>query len=132
MKNSCHILLIEDDTDDIDLLRSSFKHEQFEVDWDVLTEGDKVVPWLNASKKLPNIIIMDLNLPKMHGRDILKALKASRFQNIPVVILTTSSSRDDIDFCLRNGAEKFFTKPTTTKGFAEIVNFIAELGRVKC
>ncbi len=95
---------------------------------DVVSTGDKVISWLEKCGSLPNIIVLDLNLPKMHGRDVLKLLKGHHsFKTIPVMVLTTSSSTDDIEFCLNAGAEKYLSKPSTIEGFKVITDTITSL-----
>jgi CheY-like chemotaxis protein len=64
----------------------------------------------------------------MHGREILERIKSSpHFQKIPVAILTTSSAKEDIQFCLKAGANKFMTKPSTVEGFNETINIILDV-----
>lgn len=129
MKNPCHILLVEDDQDDVDLLKDAFGDTN-SVSIDVLMHGDLVVPWLLKCKNLPNIIVMDLNLPKKHGREVLLLLKSTNvLKNIPIIILTTSSSKFDVEYCMKNGAAKFITKPNTHEGFQNVVNVILNLAR---
>ncbi|WP_331980350.1 response regulator [Ohtaekwangia sp.] len=122
-----NILLVEDDPDDVELLLEALHDNNVEFRMESIKEGDKVLPYLELCKILPDIIILDLNLPKMHGREVLISLKTSRFSIIPVVILTTSSSRDDIDFCLKSGADKYISKPSTLDGFNRTVSMIAEI-----
>ena len=71
---------------------------------------------------------MDFNLPKVHGRDILKQIKQTDdFKNIPLVILTTSSSQDDITYSYKEGANRYLIKPTTIVGIKAVVDVIKEL-----
>jgi CheY-like chemotaxis protein len=99
---------------------------------EVIKQGDKVIPYLELCKNFPDIILLDLNLPKMHGREILERIKSTPdFKNIPVAILTTSSSREDIQFCLKAGANAFLTKPSTVEGFDETIHAILDLASKK-
>ncbi len=92
--------------------------------------GDKVISYIEKSFHFPDIILLDLNLPKMHGREVLKSLKSREsMKNIPVLIHSTSSSKEDRDFCLNEGARSFITKPTTSAGFTETVSAILEHSR---
>lgn len=128
MKKSFQILLVEDDQDDIDLLKYALKRNQVFCEIEIVTTGEKVIPLLQAAKTLPDIIVLDLNLPKMDGRDILKALKSDeKLKKIPVMVHTTSSFKTDIDFCMEAGAEMYMTKATTTEQFTVIAHTIAEL-----
>jgi CheY-like chemotaxis protein len=124
--SSISILLIEDDPDDIELMQEALKDNDISFNLQTVSQGDQVLSYLELCKKFPEIIILDLNLPKLHGREVLMRLKESvRFKDIPVVILTTSSSLKEKEFCLNAGARSFISKPSTVEGFnmtiAEIV-----------
>lgn len=122
MMNVLNILLVEDDSDDVELIQQSLSDNQVKYHMDVVRHGDQVLPFLKSSKNLPDVVVLDLNLPKMHGREVLKSVKSDpNLRNTPVVILTTSSSPQERDFCLANGAERFISKPTTIAGFNETV-----------
>src|SRR4051812_24625973 len=111
------ILLIEDDADDIELLKDTFDINNIDCNLDVVMEGDKAIPFLESASELPDIIVMDLNLPKLHGREILAQIKASdKLAQIPLAVLTTSSLQDDINFAYSMGANKYITKPNTLEG----------------
>jgi CheY-like chemotaxis protein len=125
MLNSIHILQVEDDQDDIELMAQAFEDNGFRIRLYSIKQGDLVLPYLESSSTIPDVILLDLNLPKMHGREVLKALKASSvFREIPVVILTTSSSAEDMDYCLALGADRYIPKPATIEGFRETVTAI--------
>jgi len=119
------ILLVEDDPDDIELLQSAFKDDQVQYEMDIVMQGDVVLPHLNQMECLPDLIILDLNLPRLHGKEVLQLIKGSAsFQNIPVVILTTSSASRERDICQQMGAELFLTKPSTIEGFKAVIRAI--------
>ena len=127
-KNSLHILLVEDDPDDIELLEAAFEGDHIPVHMDTVMQGDAVVPHLATLERLPDVIVLDLNIPRLHGKEVLQLLKTSPpFQDIPVAILTTSSSTADRDFCQGAGAEVFLTKPSTIEGFRAITRAIQEV-----
>jgi len=128
MPDRLYILHVEDDADDAELLQDAFKDNGISVCIEVVTTGDKVMPLLTQGTRLPDVIVMDLNLPKIHGKDVLKALKANeKLKSIPVVILTTSSSADDKAYCIQNGADKFITKPYTAEGFTLTISLITSV-----
>lgn len=129
---SNHILLVEDDSDDIELFREALEDGELRQKIEVIMQGDQVIPYLENSKTLPDIIVLDLNVPKTPGKEILSLLKASdSFRDIPVVILTTSNSKNDIEECLEKGAEKFITKPVNTEGFRQMKKSILEIASGK-
>src|SRR4051812_17164203 len=114
MKKPLDILLIEDDIDDIDLLKDALNENKVPYHLDIIMEGDKVYNYLENAKTLPGIIVMDLNLPKIGGKEILHELRSSFYlTGIPIIILTTSASKADIEYCNNLGIRKFITKPAT-------------------
>jgi CheY-like chemotaxis protein len=123
-----NILLVEDDQDDVELMQDALRDNGIEFTMDVVKQGDKVIPFLKLCKNFPTIILLDLNLPKMHGREVLSRIKLSEdFKHIPVAILSTSSSKSEREFCLSAGATKFLTKPTTVDGFNKTIQSIMEI-----
>jgi CheY-like chemotaxis protein len=130
MKHTLRILLREDDNDDIELIQDALQENNISHQLHIIKDGGEVAGYLETSKDVPDIIVMDFNLPKVHGRDILKHIKRTdHFKNIPLVILTTSSSQDDIDYSYKEGANRYLIKPTTTSGIRGVVQVIQELAR---
>jgi len=130
MKKPLDILLIEDDMDDIDLLKDALNESKVPYHIDVIMEGDKVYNYLESLKTLPGVIVMDLNLPKTDGKEILHELKSSfHLTQIPIIILTTSSSKADIDYCNRMGIRKFITKPATMEGWNTTIDSIINVAQ---
>lgn len=125
MKKSLDILLIEDDIDDIDLLKDALNEKEVPYQMEVIMEGDKVYSYLESVEDLPEIIVMDLNLPKIGGKEILMEIKSSfTFTEIPIIVLTTSSAKEDIDYCNSMGISKYITKPATIEGWDATINSI--------
>jgi DNA-binding response OmpR family regulator len=128
MAEPLRIFLIEDDMDDIELLQESLKDNNISYTMNVVREGDKVSSYLRECTVLPHVIVMDFNLPKVHGKDILKTIKSfDGFKEIPLLVLTTSTAKEDIDYSYKMGANKYLTKPSSIKGFNETVAAIVEL-----
>lgn len=131
MQNPLKILLVEDDIDDIELLEGALNDNSVVYEMEVLMEGDLVYPYLTNCSILPEIIILDFNLPKVHGRDILIQIKSrDKLKHIPVVVLTTSSAKEDMNFALENGASKFITKPTNINDLNKAIETILECSPV--
>lgn len=128
MKKALDILLVEDDIDDVDLLKDALLENHVEHKIQVIMEGDKVFTYLQNVAALPEIIVMDLNLPKTGGKEILQDIK-SHFSliHIPIVVLTTSSSKEDIDYCNKIGISKFITKPATIEGWNYAIKAIVRI-----
>jgi len=125
MNETLNILLVEDDPDDIELMEDALKGSKIFYTLETIKQGDQVIPHLEQSPQKPDIIILDLNLPRIHGREILKSLKDSlRLKHIPVVILTTSSAKKEMEYCINNGADEYLIKPVTMDGFSKIISSI--------
>jgi DNA-binding response OmpR family regulator len=128
MSSILKILLIEDDNDDIELIQDALRANGVQYQVHIIKDGGMVTGYLHTAQEIPTIIVMDLNLPKVHGRDILKQIKlAENFKNIPLIILTTSSSQDDISYSYREGASRYLIKPTTIVGINAVVEVIKAL-----
>lgn len=132
MNAPLYILLIEDDIDDIELLQIALTDNKIEYKMDVIMEGSKVQSFIDECTELPSIIIMDFNLPKVHGREVLTLIKNSgKLNSVPIIVLTTSAAREDAEFALQKGASHFITKPTTIKQFNEAVATIQQTANLK-
>ena len=122
------IFLVEDDLDDIELLQDVLSAEGFSYEMDVANDGSAAVEYIKNCLIFPDIIVLDFNLPKIHGRDVMLEFKSdSRFRDIPLVILTTSSAKEDIDYSYKNGANQYFIKPNTLEGLYGIVREIKKV-----
>ena len=98
---------------------------------DVVMEGDKVKDYIKNCNTLPHVIVMDFNLPRVHGREIMKEIKANdNFRNIPLIVLTTSTAKEDVEYSYKMGADSFITKPTTIQGFNATVGTIVQLATI--
>lgn len=102
-----NILIVEDDVFLADLYKTKFALEGFKVT--VAYDGEK--GWDAAKKSSPEVILLDLVLPKMSGFDILKSLKAdSKLKDIPVILLTNLSQKSDVEKGLKLGAVDYLIK----------------------
>ncbi|MEZ0541597.1 response regulator [Fibrella arboris] len=122
MPQPVRILLVEDDEDDITFFELALKKQSIATQLITLTDGDQVMPYLTGTSEHPDLMVLDLNLPKLPGRDVLTQVKQSPVgQDIPVVILSTSSAQEDNDFCLAHGADRFLTKPTSLTSLSTMI-----------
>ncbi len=123
------ILLIEDDADDIGLLEDALNSHGVSYTMETLNDGSSALDYIETAARLPDIIILDFNLPRVHGREVVLGLKSSpSFKAVPLVVLTTSSAREDIEFAYSKGVDKYLTKPNSLAEFAKIVETIIRLG----
>ena len=120
------IFLIEDDLDDIELLQDALAG--ISHDLHIANDGDAAIDLIKSGSIVPDIIILDLNLPKIHGREVLQEIKSfDAYRHIPLVVLTTSSANEDITYAYENGANKYLIKPHTGDELKEIVKAILQL-----
>jgi two-component system, chemotaxis family, response regulator Rcp1 len=124
------VLLVEDSPGDVRLTREAFKDAKVLINLNVASDGVEAMAFLNrqgnnANAPRPDLILLDLNLPKKDGREVLAELKESpAFKSIPVVILTTSASEADIHGSYQHHANCYITKPVDLEGFLKVVRSI--------
>lgn len=123
------ILLVEDNPDDVEMTIRAFKSANVANPLQVVRDGAEAIDFLfctgayleRKSEPLPHVVLLDLNLPKMNGLEVLRRLKAdSRTQTIPVVVLTASERDRDIDESRRLGAESYIVKPVNFQSFTQV------------
>jgi CheY-like chemotaxis protein len=125
MPGTIHITYIEDDPDDINFMKMALEGNNVKYEMKTLMRGDLALEWSRQVKKAPDLIIMDLNLPKVHGRELICILKNTPvLRDVPLLVLTTSSLQEDIDFCRTNGANRYMTKPSDIDGFTSLASVI--------
>lgn len=117
------VLYADDDLDDKAWIVEAWETLDFPVEIEFVDNGRQAIEYLQqANGSMPALIVLDLNMPEMDGRQTLQKLKNDhQFRNIPVVIVTTSTSKLDIEVCKRLGASQFLTKPDTHAEWQEIV-----------
>jgi DNA-binding response OmpR family regulator len=129
-----HILLIEDNEDDVALTEIAFKKAQISNKMVVATNGKQALDHLfghtnGDSENKPGLILLDLKLPIIGGLDVLREVKANKdTSQIPVIVLTSSSEERDQSESYRLGACDFIRKPTSLSKFIEIIKEI----KAKC
>ena len=121
------VLYADDDVDDKDWVSEACRALGYSFSMIFLENGRQVLEYLSKSEKehLPALIVLDLNMPELDGRQTLRRLKANpAYEKIPVAIVTTSTNRIDQEVCRQLGASLFLTKPDT---HAEWQNIIRKL-----
>lgn len=126
------ILLVEDNPADIRLAKEALKDGRVMNNLSVATDGLEALNFLRQTGRysdspVPDLILLDLNLPKKSGLEVLQAIKADHsLKRIPVVILTTSKAEEDIVKSYNLSANCFITKPIDLKQFLEVIKTIEE------
>src|SRR5688500_11491462 len=115
------VYLVDDDIDDLELVQEAFVRNGFQGQVACAKNGEDFLSNLERSN-LPELIVLDLNMPLKDGFEVLKALKKSRnFSAIPVAILTASLNKQDETRCMGLGCNLFLRKPSTLEGYNIIV-----------
>lgn len=126
------VLLVEDDPGDVLMTREAFADNKVANTLSVVDDGVSAMQFLRkegeyADAPTPDLILLDLNLPRMDGREVLAALKDDeRLRRIPVVVLTTSEAEEDVLRSYSLHANAYVTKPVDFERFIEVVRQIDE------
>lgn len=124
------ILVVEDDLGDIDLIQEAFADTQFPVKLNFVRDGVKAIAYLRrqgeyTNTTLPNLILLDLNLPCKGGLEVLKVIKSDdNLKQIPAIILTTSDADEDICNAYKSGANCYLNKPIGLEEYIQLIKSI--------
>jgi len=128
------VLLIEDNVDDVELTRLAFAEAGIQHPLVVASDGALALDWLHARgvhagrdpEAMPALILLDLNLPKLDGREVVQAIRANpATRHLPVVALSSSGEPMDIDASFASGVDSYLQKPV------DFGRFIEEMKRVR-
>ena len=126
------VLLVEDNPGDIRLTQEAFKEGRFLINLSVATDGVQAIDMLNrrgpyVQTPRPDLILLDLNLPKKNGREVLSEIKAdAELKRIPVIVMTTSKATQDIHRVYDLNANCYITKPVELDEFLKVVRSIED------
>jgi CheY-like chemotaxis protein len=124
------VLLVEDDAGDVLMTREAFEHHKIRNELHVVSDGLEAVQFLRrdggyADAPRPGLILLDLNLPRKDGREVLAEIKEDpELRTIPVVVLTTSEAEEDIVRSYDLHANAYITKPVDFTSFVEVIRQI--------
>lgn len=130
--DSINILLIEDNEGDILLTVEALQESELAKKIVVKRDGQEAIDYLNKKGEYsgavtPNLILLDINLPKVNGHELLEKIKQDEaLKAIPVVMLSTSSSSEDILKCYKSFASCYITKPVDIESFTQVIKNIEE------
>lgn len=130
MNKKQYILLVEDNDDDIELTKLAFQENKFANSIKIIKDGEKALNFLlrkgnDEIKEIgrPVFILLDINLPKVNGMDILMHLKKDDYiKHVPVIMLTTSRQDEDIVKSYDLGANSYVRKPVDYQEFVKVIN----------
>lgn len=124
------ILMANDDEDACFLVVEALREVRLLIRLECVENGEQVLDYLYCRGRFaclsnwyrPDLILLDLNMPRLDGREALTVIKSDPdLQQIPIAILTTSHSSGDISLCYRLGANSFISKPVTFEGLVEVM-----------
>jgi CheY-like chemotaxis protein len=128
------LLVVEDSESDIELLREALADSEPAVELDVVRHGEDALSFLRREGEFraaerPDLVVLDLNLPRMGGFEVLRALREDvdpRLRRLPVVVFTTSATSTDVDRAYELHASSFVTKPTAFEHYLDAVRAFRE------
>jgi CheY-like chemotaxis protein len=129
------ILIADDDADDRELLQAAFNENSDQHHISFVENGEELLHYLNRNGQyadetlhpFPQLILLDLNMPKKDGREALKEIKADHMlKSIPVIILTTSMEEKDVMMSYELGVNSFIIKPVTYSGLVEFTRILGK------
>ena len=128
------MLVADDDEDDQVLMQEAIKESKINVNLHFVEDGEELLHYLKRQGKYseskfprPSLILLDLNMPKKDGREVLKEIKSNdELRQIPVVIFTTSKREEDVYRSYNIGGNSFITKPVTFEGLVDVIKTITE------
>jgi two-component system response regulator len=133
MKPTHAILLVEDNPADVKITQRALKESGLGVELIVVRDGQEAVDYLlrqgqhadGVNWRSPDLILLDLNLPKMSGREVLQRLRSTpKMRAVPVVVLTTSRRQEDVAAMYASGANTYIEKPEEFARFVQVLQTI--------
>jgi CheY-like chemotaxis protein len=125
-----HVLLVEDDPGDVLMTQEAFEHHKLRNQLHVVPDGVEALAFLrregeHADAPRPGLVLLDLNLPRKDGREVLQEVKADEsLRSIPIVVLTTSQAEEDILRSYDLHANAYVAKPVDFERFIEVIRQI--------
>ena len=120
--SKARIVVAEDDADHIVLLKRALKRYARPLVLSIARDGQQALELLEATEPPPDLVLLDINMPRRTGLEVLRALRGMPgFTAVPVVILTTSAREEDAEASYALGADAFVTKPTSFADFVEVL-----------
>ncbi len=126
------MLLVEDDPNDIELIKLALEDYHFVNEMDIVEDGEQALQYFfgigeNALRRqLPQFVLLDLKLPKINGIQVLEAIRSDpRTQNIVVTVMTSSAEDKDLEACYNLGVNSYIIKPFDSEEFREIAQKVA-------
>ena len=124
-----HILMADDDADDRFLVQAAFEDNRIDQKLLFFEDGEQLLDHLHDEtiQGITRFILLDLNMPKRDGRDVLRTLKADKdLSTIPIIVFSTSKAPDDINSSYKLGANSYVVKPSSYEHLKEVIQKISD------
>lgn len=127
MPDPFRVLLVEDNPGDVELVRQGLAQSEIAAVLDVVEDGEAALAYLSqaraeASSSCPDLVLLDLDLPLLDGWAVLRAVKSDEhWRRVPVIVMTTSSAREDVQAAYANHANAYVPKPMELDRFVDVV-----------
>ncbi len=140
-KNDFTVLLVEDDLNDIFLVKRAFRMARLETPLQVVTDGEEALHYLRGERRyadrsaypLPRLIVMDIKMPRLTGFDVLEAIKRDGpLRRIPIVIVSSSNRVEDINHAYELGANAYMVKPMDFRAVEHLFQSITHYWGLEC
>lgn len=128
MNKPIDILLVEDNPGDVELVRAGFEEASLLIEIRVISDGQTAMEFFTAKDSvMPDLVLLDINLPKVSGIEVLKKIKSTAYScQIPVVVLTSSDAEIDIVRSYAEHANSFISKPVDFDKFMKVIRSIED------
>ena len=122
--NQLNILLADDDIDDCDFFKKAIEDFPIATNFNVVHDGERLMKQLtNDKNELPNVLFLDLNMPRKNGFECLEEIKLNnKLKDLPVIIFSTSFEQEVVNSLYKNGAQYFVRKPSDFLQFKKIIH----------
>lgn len=122
-----HLLLVEDNEHDVELARAALAESDVHCEVTVARDGQEALDLLRGAGQRPDLVLLDLNMPRVSGPEVLRALKGDAvLRDVPVVVFTTSNEARDREACTVAGADDYVLKPGRFDQLVETVNRLGQ------
>jgi len=130
------VLLVEDNPDDVTIVKRAMRKSDLKCDLYVASDGEEALDMLARKGDFedtprPDLILLDINLPKINGLEVLAKIKQDdQLKRIPVIVLTISEREEDMARAYDSGAASYMTKPVDSKDFERLIQTVQEYWRI--
>lgn len=128
MKLNPYIIMVDDDADDRFLVQAAFEDNDLNPNIEFFENGDSLLTFLNTNlHNLPQLILLDLNMPGKSGNDVIKSIKANNdLKLIPIIVFSTSKTPCDVNQAYANGANSYIVKPSGYEQLKTVIKNIQD------